>query len=119
LDDGCLTSQDDRDHRERRLALLVGRLPERLQGMVNRLRQPSARWARIPAGIFLILGSLLAILPVFGMWMLPLGLILLSEDIALLRSLTNKWLQWIERWRPHWMGLPRAARPSRSKSEQD
>ena len=33
----------------------------------------------------LILGSFLAILPVFGLWMLPIGLMLLALDVPLLR----------------------------------
>ncbi|WP_299823029.1 hypothetical protein [uncultured Jannaschia sp.] len=40
---------------------------------------------RLPLAIFLIFGSLLAILPVFGLWMLPLGLLVLSVDLPRLR----------------------------------
>ena len=35
---------------------------------------------RLALAAGLILGSLLAILPVFGLWMLPLGLLVLSAD---------------------------------------
>jgi hypothetical protein len=35
---------------ERRLGLLVRRLPQRLQAIVRGLRRPAARWIRIPAG---------------------------------------------------------------------
>jgi hypothetical protein len=94
--------------RERRLALLVGRLPARLQTVIRRLRQPSMRWVRIPAGLLLILGSAFSILPVFGLWMLPLGLMLLADDVPPLRRATNRMLAWIEHRRPHWMGLPQA-----------
>jgi hypothetical protein len=98
--------------RERRLTLLVRRLPQRVQGAVHWLRQPSARWVRIPAGVLLILGSVLFILPIFGLWMLPLGLVLLAEDIGPLRRLTDRWLEWIERRHPQWMGLPPNPSPS-------
>ena len=94
-------------HRERRLELLIRRLPARLQDMVRWLRRPQARWLRLPAGLFFILGGLLAILPVFGLWMLPLGVVLLAEDIPPLRRWTGRKLEWIEQERPHWMGLPR------------
>lgn len=97
-----------RDDRDRQLALLIGRLPLRMQDTAHWLRQPAARWVRIPAGILLVLGSVLFILPVFGLWMLPFGLMLLAEDVAPLRRLTDRLLQWIEQWRPHWMGLPPA-----------
>ncbi len=97
------------DPRERRIELLVRRLPRWLQTAIRWLRQPSARWVRIPAAFLLILGGFLAVLPVFGLWMLPLGLVLLAEDIAPLRRLTDRGLAWIEHRRPHWMGLPRTS----------
>lgn len=95
--------------RERRLALLVGRLPAPMQTAIRRLRQPSMRWVRIPAGLLLILGSVFSILPIFGLWMLPLGLVLLAEDVPPLRRATGRMLAWIEHRRPHWMGLPHAS----------
>lgn len=97
--------QKDRE-RERRLKLLIRRLPPRLQKAVRWLRQPAARWARIPAGLLLILGGLFSILPILGLWMLPLGLVLLAEDVPLLRRATGGILAWIEHRRPHWLGLP-------------
>ena len=91
--------------RERRLDLLIRRLPERFQRMVRRLRQPSAKWLRIPAGVLLIIGSVFSILPIFGLWMLPLGIVLLADDVPPLQRGTDRVLEWIERRRPHWMGL--------------
>ncbi|WP_086654134.1 hypothetical protein [Acetobacter malorum] len=93
--------------RERRIELLVKRLPARMQDAVHWLRRPQARWVRMPAGVFFILGGCLAILPVFGVWMLPLGFLLLSDDVPPLQRLTNKALAWVEAKRPHWMGLPK------------
>ena len=115
MDYDRLTPEHYSHHRERRLALLIRRLPQRVQNTLNWLRQPMARWVRIPAAILLIFGSFLFILPVFGLWMLPFGLILLSEDIAPLRRLTDRLLHWIEHRRPHWMGLPPASPSSSSK----
>jgi hypothetical protein len=94
--------------RERRLGLLIRRLPERLQAAVHWLRRPAARWVRIPAGLLLIVGSVFSILPILGIWMLPLGLVLLAEDVKLLRRGMDRVLAWIEHRRPHWMGLPKA-----------
>jgi hypothetical protein len=48
------------------------------------------------------LGGVFAVLPVLGLWMLPIGLVLLSEDIPVLRRRTDRALDWIERKRPHW-----------------
>ncbi len=92
-------------NRERRLGLLITRLPHRLQEPVRWLLQPGARWVRLPAGLLLMAGGVFAILPVLGLWMLPLGLVLLSEDIPPLRRATDRVLAWIEHHRPHWMGL--------------
>jgi len=44
---------------------------------------------RIPLGILLCVGGLLAILPFFGIWMLPLGLLLLSIDLPFLQRPMN------------------------------
>jgi hypothetical protein len=107
-----------RDHdRERRLELLVRRLPPRLRTAIRWLRRPSARWVRIPAGLLLVVCSLFSILPILGLWMLPLGLVLLAEDVKPLRRGMDGVLAWIERRRPHWMGLSEAS-GSRSTSSR-
>ncbi len=100
-----VAARSDEDERKRRLDLLIRRLPRRLQAAVHRLLQPSARWLRIPAGLLLIVGGFLAILPIFGLWMLPLGVVLLAEDVPPLRRATGRVLAWIERRHPKWMGL--------------
>ena len=87
---------------EQRLERLIDRLPRYLQAMVRWLRRPSSRWARMIGGVLLIAGAFLSILPVFGLWMLPLGLVLLAEDIAPLRRACDRSLDWVERHRPHW-----------------
>lgn len=52
---------------------------------VRALLDPRMRAVRAPVAVVLILGSFLAILPVFGLWMLPAGLMLLAVDIPMLR----------------------------------
>lgn len=96
---------DVQARREWQIELLIRRLPKRLQSPVRWLRQPGARWVRIPVGLLLIVGGVFSILPILGLWMLPLGLVLLAEDVKPLRSLTDRALAWIERRRPQWMGL--------------
>jgi hypothetical protein len=94
--------------RERRLERLICRLPPRAQAAVRWLRRPSSRWVRLPAGVLLIAGSLLSVLPIFGLWMLPLGLMLLAEDIPPLRRLRDRALDWIAHRRPHWLAEARS-----------
>ena len=73
-----------------------------MQSAIKWLRRPSSRWARIPAGVLFMIGGVFSILPVLGLWMLPLGFVLLSEDIPALRRTLDGCLGWIERRRPHW-----------------
>jgi hypothetical protein len=54
---------------------------------------------RIPAGALLIVGGVLSILPFLGIWMLPLGLMLLAEDMPPLRRSRGRVLDWIARHR--------------------
>ena len=46
---------------------------------------PSSRPLRIFVGLALCLGGLLWFLPILGLWMLPLGLLMLSIDLAPVR----------------------------------
>ena len=105
--------------RERRLELLVRRLPDGIQSTVRWLHRPAARWVRIPAGLLLMAASLLSILPIFGLWMLPLGLVLLAEDVPPLRHATGRILAWIEHRHPHWLGLARTSQHHRTPSEKE
>jgi len=90
------------DLAEQRLQRLLAHLPDRIAAVVHGLRRPQARWRRIPIAIAFLLGGLLAFLPVFGVWMFPLGLLLLAEDIPLLRSGLYTLINWLARKRPHW-----------------
>jgi hypothetical protein len=64
------------------------------------MRKPNAKWVRIATGILFIIGSCLSILPIFGIWMLPLGMILLAQDIPLFQRLCSRLLDWVERRHP-------------------
>ncbi|MCG2626786.1 hypothetical protein L6654_09140 [Bradyrhizobium sp. WYCCWR 13023] len=86
-----------------RLDALVHRLPPRVASTVDYLLQPSSRWVRIPSGALLVVGGVLSFLPVLGVWMLPLGLALLAEDVPALRASRSKAFDWIERRKPHWL----------------
>jgi hypothetical protein len=94
------------DDSERRMNLLIHRLPASFQKPARWLRQPSSRWVRIPVGILLIIGSFLSILPVFGLWMLPLGMVMLAQDVPFIKRLIDRLLAWIEWKHPKWLGLP-------------
>ena len=79
-----------------RIAHLLTKLPDRLRSDVEWLREPSRRWLRLGAAALLILGDVLAILPIFGLWMLPLGLALMSDDIPRLKVPLEKMARGVE-----------------------
>jgi hypothetical protein len=55
-----------------------------------RARAPSRFWFQLIARIPLILGGILPTLPVFGLWMLPLGLALIADDVPWLKCRLRK-----------------------------
>jgi hypothetical protein len=74
------------EHRFDRQFKALARAFPRLQKPINWLRAPGGMLIRIPIAILLILGGFLAILPIFGLWMIPLGLLLLAVDVTWLRG---------------------------------
>ena len=83
----------------RQLDRLEQILPSWLHRTLRWLREPKAGWVRIPVGVLLVLGGIFGILPLLGAWMLPLGLILLAQDIPFLRRPLRRALIWTEkRW---------------------
>ena len=62
---------------------------------------PGNRIARISIGIVLVLLGLVGFLPILGFWMVPLGLIILSADIPLVRRLNRRVSVAASRW---WTG---------------
>jgi hypothetical protein len=63
----------------------IGRMAPASRRIIDPLLHGSLRRVRLPIACLLIVGSFLSILPVFGLWMLPLGLMLLALDVPLLR----------------------------------
>jgi hypothetical protein len=86
---------------EQRLNHQLDRLERVLPNWLHRtllwLRMPGAAWLRIPLGLTLVAGGLLSFLPVLGIWMLPLGLLLLAQDLPFLRRPVRRALVWAER----------------------
>src|SRR5215203_2998036 len=84
---------------DRHFAWFEGKLPAGPARFVGWLRKPSSRYVRIPMAILLILGGIFSILPVLGLWMLPLGLLLMAYDIPLLRKPVGHFTIWaIRKW---------------------
>lgn len=70
-------------------------LPTRLASSLRWLRHPASRWARLPAGLALILGGVFSFLPILGVWMLPLGLMLIAADVPFLQRPMARFTMWV------------------------
>jgi hypothetical protein len=60
---------------------------------------PRSRAGRIATGTALIGGGILGFLPILGFWMVPLGLVVLSHDLAFVRRRRRRAAVWWSRRR--------------------
>lgn len=52
--------------------------------------------ARIALGVLFVLMGFLGFLPILGFWMIPIGVVILSYDIPIVRLWRQKFITW---WR--------------------
>jgi hypothetical protein len=78
--------------------------PDRVSRAIRWFRDPEARWIRLPVGMLFILASFLWFLPVVGIEMLPIGLLLIAQDVPFLRKPVGRFMIWLER---RWVALRR------------
>jgi hypothetical protein len=96
-----------RERRFNRQFDALGRLIPPLRAPMSRLRRNSWLPIRLPLAILLTFGGLMWFLPVFGLWMLPAGLLLLAIDLPHLRGPVSSFVirgrynvkRWLRRWR--------------------
>ncbi|MET0387036.1 MAG: hypothetical protein ABW321_13805 [Polyangiales bacterium] len=85
----------DRAYRE-----LEKEVPARVGRAIGWLRQPRMRWLRIIAGLTFLVAGCLWFLPVVGIELLPVGLLLLADDVPWLRKPIGHAILWlVGRWR--------------------
>lgn len=87
----------DIDH-DPRLRRLLDALPCPARCFFGWLVRPQAKWVRLPLGCVLIAGGVLGFLPILGFWMVPLGALLIGEDIPPVRRATLRALGRVQRW---------------------
>jgi hypothetical protein len=75
------------------MARFEEQIPDWAGRKLKRLRSPQAVWVRVPAGIALTGGGILGFLPVLGIWMLPIGLALLAQDVPVVRRPATRMLR--------------------------
>lgn len=99
---GHVEEMHDRGRRDLDVALdrLQTEVPARLARAIGWLRTPERRPFRMAAGVLSLIGGLLWFLPVLGIWLIPLGLLLLAQDVPMLRGPVGRaTLRLTERWR--------------------
>jgi hypothetical protein len=64
--------------------------PRRIEMFGRGFNLPQGRWQRIALGVALVLGGLVGFLPILGFWMIPLGLFVLSLELASVRRLRRR-----------------------------
>ena len=106
----------DREHRQqeaqakldRAYEVLEEHAPDRIARAIRWLRNPEGRKVRLPLGIALVLVSFAGpVMPIVGIEWLPLGLLLIAQDVPPLRGpvadmtlwAEAKWLRWRQRRR--------------------
>ncbi len=67
---------------------------------------PQGRWQRIGLGTLLIFFGILGFLPVLGFWMIPLGVFVLSLELAFVRRWRRRTVVWWQKRRQKQRGMP-------------
>ncbi|RWA75644.1 PGPGW domain-containing protein [Mesorhizobium sp.] len=73
--------------------------PRKITVFGREFTMPRSRGLRIAIGMLLIVGGILGFLPVLGFWMIPLGLLVLSYEFALVRRHRRRFVVWWQRRR--------------------
>ena len=67
-------------------------------GFLRWIREPHNMIIRIPLAILLMVGGVFSFLPILGLWMLPLGLLVLAVDVPPLKRPVGNLLVRLQRW---------------------
>ena len=82
---------------DRKIDQFADQLPNWAGRFLRWLRAPSGRWVRIPIAIVLVIAGFIGFLPVLGFWMIPLGLLLIAQDVPFLQRPFLRAIEWAER----------------------
>ena len=94
-----MTTGNGRAILRRAFRQLEHEVPGKVARVLRSLRHPDSRWVRIPVGVLLMLGGVFSILPFLGLWMLPLGLLLIAYDVPFLRAPVGRFTIWgVRKW---------------------
>src|SRR5215213_1128837 len=83
----------DKPDLDEELDRLQERMPDGVAKVMRKVRSPAVKPYRIPVGIALTAGGVVGFLPIFGFWMVPLGLAVLAQDVPVMRPPLAKLLR--------------------------
>jgi hypothetical protein len=120
-------ARHDRDELDEAFDELERATPHFLTRSIRRVRKPQARVVRLLLGIVCILAAFFWFLPALGIWMLPLGLLLIAQDVPFMRRpvgrmtlyLLERWARVHSWWKKRQAGRSRgdpAARPAAART---
>lgn len=91
------------DHRtllERAYTELEAELAAPFRRALRAVRAPEMKWVRVATGTALIAGGCMAFLPVLGIELLPIGFLLVAQDVPLLQEPAARLVLWaVGLWR--------------------
>jgi hypothetical protein len=88
------------DELERAFEELERETPDAVTHAILWLRTPRHRWVRLPLGALCVIASFFWFLPVIGIELLPIGLLLIAQDVPVLREPVGHMMLWlIDRWK--------------------
>ncbi len=95
-----MTDDIERQKLDRLVDRLKQKMPVPLARTIAWLVGPSAVLIRLPLGLFFIAGGVFSFLPLLGIWMLPLGVLLIAVDVPPVRRwVIRTWPKIEARWR--------------------
>jgi hypothetical protein len=94
-------SQEGQRELDKAFDNLEEEVPDRVARAIRWLRSPKSRWVRLPLAVLILAAALLGpILPVVGIELLPIGLLLIAQDVPFLKKPVGRAMLWLEdRWR--------------------
>ena len=95
-----MTDEIERQKLGRLVERLKMKMPDSLARAIGWLVSPSAILIRLPLGLLCRAGGIFSVLPLLGIWMLPLGVLLIAVDVPWVRRwVIRTWPRIEARWR--------------------
>jgi hypothetical protein len=89
--------------------------PDAVARAIRWLRSPKGKWVRLPLGLLLVVGGAFGFLPVLGFEFIPIGLLLIAQDLPFMQKPVGKATLWLE---AKWMKLKAWWRGRRERAKR-